>query len=143
VSREYLARVVRRLAARIQDSAAGESGISIEVLRERVGQLYETQQTPDQLLADVNDYDLGARGQKRLSSDADRAITGILAGTAWTVYELWNVGSFNITLKHQSGSSTAANRIICGGAADIVLAPNDGARARYDATTTRWRAFLL
>ena len=40
---------------------------------------------------------------------------------------LWNVGSYNVTLKHQSASSLAGNRFQLVGAADVVLAPDQWA----------------
>jgi hypothetical protein len=52
---------------------------------------------------------------------------------------LINVGSNAITLKHQSTSSTAANRIIVPWASDYILDPSYAAVLVYDATTSRWR----
>ena len=52
-----------------------------------------------------------------------------------------NVGSNNITLKHESASSTAANRFLNSTGADIVLSANQAADMIYDSTSQRWRVF--
>lgn len=97
--------------------------------------------TPSQITSNQNDYNPGQSNYYRLSSDASRDITGWLvsqvAGQA--VFSIVNVGSQNIVLKHQSASSTAANRFICKGAADITLAADEEAAMWYDGTTLRWR----
>jgi hypothetical protein len=59
---------------------------------------------------------------------------------------IYNVGSFNLTLKHNSASSTAANRFYCSGAADIVIAAGDYAELIYDSTNNGsaaagWRVY--
>lgn len=99
--------------------------------------------TPAQLTADVHNYNPGSAGAARyfrLSSDASRNVTGLaFSQSDGLECEIWNVGSFNIVLKHQDANSTAANRFICTGAADITLAADEIALLRYDSTTTRWR----
>jgi hypothetical protein len=52
---------------------------------------------------------------------------------------LTNVGSFAITLKHQSASSTAANRILVPWGGDAIITADSAAVLTYDATTARWR----
>jgi hypothetical protein len=53
---------------------------------------------------------------------------------AWGGHELkvYNVGSYNLTLKHNSATGTAAWRMYNSTGADIVLAPNDYAELLYD-----------
>jgi hypothetical protein len=100
--------------------------------------------TPSTITADQNDYNPESTATNRssawrVSSDAARTITGIANGLRGRVLLLTNVGSFGITLANQSGSSTAANRIITSTGADVVLAADASAILWYDSTTSRWR----
>lgn len=101
--------------------------------------------TPTQIAANQNDYAPGVAMLYRLSSDASRNITGLSCSQVdgQVIESICNVGSFNIVLTHQDAASTAANRFICTGAANITLAPNEEARAWYDGTTSRWRVSKL
>ena len=76
----------------------------------------------------------------RIFSDAARDITGITApASSSPLIQTWiNVGAFAITLKANSGSSSAANQISA--PADIVLTALGGAVTLwYDSTSTVWR----
>lgn len=95
--------------------------------------------SPSQISSNQNDYTLPSADVVRLTSDAARTITGFVAGTAGRVVVLVNVGSFAITLSHQSTSSTAANRVIVPWSADYILDPAYAAVLVYDGTTSRWR----
>lgn len=84
--------------------------------------------TPSQITADQNNYSPTSWGTGvsllRLSSDAARNITGLVppqtASTAFgSIVWLHNAGSFSITLKNNSGSSSGDNRFIMN--ADFVL----------------------
>lgn len=77
----------------------------------------------------------------RLTSSVDVDITGLTTGASGRTIALVNIGSFNITLKDESGSSTATNRFALNG--DIVLSPDTGVIIIYDNTTQRWRALML
>lgn len=99
--------------------------------------------SPGQITSDQNNYTIG-QSYARLFSDAARAITGIIpfgVGGQSSMLVIANVGSFNITLKNQNASSTAANRIITGTGADLVVAPDQTVMLIYDLTTQRWRVF--
>jgi hypothetical protein len=100
-----------------------------------------SQLTPAQITADRNDYNPGQATYFRLSSDASRTITGWGNSQidGMFVASIVNVGSNDIVFAHQSLSSSAANRFICKGAADITLAANEEAAMWYDNTTQRWR----
>jgi hypothetical protein len=74
----------------------------------------------------------------RLSSDAARDITGLTAGETDDVIALQNVGSFGITLKHESASSSAANRFWLPSSADHSMPTGAGCLLCYDATLARW-----
>jgi hypothetical protein len=95
--------------------------------------------SPSQITSNQNDYSLPSADVVRLSSDAARDITGFAAGSSGQVIVLVNVGSFAITLRHQSTSSTAANRVVVPWAADYILDPSYAAVLLYDATASRWR----
>lgn len=96
--------------------------------------------TLSQFTANQNNLSLGTGGIIRISSDAARDITGFAATTSGDSRLLVNVGTFAITLRHQSTSSTAANRIICVSSADVVVQPNGSVVIYYDGTDSRWRA---
>ena len=75
----------------------------------------------------------------RVTSDATGAITGIAGGDDGRVLMLVNVDVNSFTIHHQSGSSSAANRIITHTAGSIQVGENDTAILIYDATSSRWR----
>lgn len=97
--------------------------------------------SPSELTADQNNYNPGSGDIFRLTANAARSITGIVGGSSGKAILLMNVDSTDaITLKHQSTSSDAANRIIVPWAGDYVLAAAGGAALLlYDATDSRWR----
>lgn len=98
--------------------------------------------TPSQITASQNDYNptgLANARILRLSSDASRNITGIVAqGTGFRLL-IQNVGAQDIVLVHASGSSAAANRIQGIGGASVTLNTEDAAELWYDPTSTVWR----
>jgi hypothetical protein len=96
--------------------------------------------SPAQLTANANDYAPGAGDIFRLSADAARHITGVVAGTDGQAILLVNVGSHAITLKHESTSSSASNRLTVPWAGDYVMAANGGAALLvYFTASSRWR----
>lgn len=94
--------------------------------------------TPSQITSNQDNYAPGVARFYRLSSDASRNITGLVAGVSGQECEFWNVGSFDIVIVHQA-TSTAANQFLCDGSTDITLEPGKIAILRYDATVSRWR----
>ena len=98
--------------------------------------------TPAQITSTQNDYNPGDYDSLRLSADAARTITGISGGVTGRVLRLVIVGSFSITLAHESASSAAENRIRTPAGVDLVFsasATSAGALLYYDSTTERWR----
>lgn len=98
--------------------------------------------TPAQLTANTNDYNptgLGSARMLRLSTDAARNLTGIVAQSV-TVLSICNVGAFNLVLVHDA-TSTAANRFLLPGNVNLTLPPNGGTQLIYDGTSLRWRTF--
>jgi len=117
-------------------------------IRRRVGQGADNfpSITPTALAADANDWagqGTGANMREVVRAEAtgaDRTVTGLaVQRTADTVYVI-NIGAtYNVTLSHQSGSSSASNRIISPTGADLVLGPDEYAFLWHDDTTDRWR----
>lgn len=100
--------------------------------------------TPSQITSNQNNYAPSAGGIYRLSSDASRTVTGWTASAVnGTTIALVNVGSNDITLSHESASSTAANRFTSEYGLDVVLTAGARAEAIYDTTTSRWRLRLM
>lgn len=100
--------------------------------------------SPAQITSNQNDYstldtDNQIVGILRLDSNSAINITGLANGQEGRTLCIINVGSNNISLTDQDASSVAANRIITGTGASIVLVPDDIAKLVYDATTARWR----
>lgn len=96
--------------------------------------------SPAQITANQNNYNptnFSTTSFLRINSDAARDITGLNAGNAGRLLVLVNVGSFTITLKHESASSSAANRFTLG--SDYALLSGTSVILIYDSTTARWR----
>lgn len=72
----------------------------------------------------------------RITTTAAVDITGLTAQVNGRELVITNIGAHPITLKNQSGSSTAANRFAIG--YDFNLAPNVSIKARYNDVTDRW-----
>ncbi len=108
------------------------------------GTLRSVPLTPAQISANQNDYAPGVARYYRLSSDAARTVTGLsVSQVDGQECEAWNVGSFGLTLAHQSGSSAAANRFITDDGRDTILEPSERAELRYDSTVSRWRVSVI
>lgn len=97
--------------------------------------------SPAQVTADQNNYapaNFATAAALRITTDANRTITGLAGGASGRVVAIYNIGSFNLVLANESASSTAANRFATG--SDVTLTPDTGVVLQYDATTLRWRA---
>ena len=97
--------------------------------------------SPSQITADQNNYNptgLSTASVLRLTSDASRSITGLSGGAEGRILILLNRGSNDIVLKHESASSTAANRFKFSTSSDLTLTPGAGIELIYDATDSRW-----
>lgn len=137
--------VIGRSANSLGDSADIAATADGQVLQRRASVLTwavpDLAVSPAQLTANQNDYDPGAGTIVRVSSDASRDITGVVAGVSGQRRQWVNVGAQNVVLKHANGGSAAANQFLNATAADITLAPNEAADTWYDATSTVWRAY--
>ena len=69
---------------------------------------------------------------------ADFTIGGIAGGREGRFLCLLNRSGQELTIAHQLGSSTAANRIICPGAVTVKVPDDQGAWLVYNATESRW-----
>jgi hypothetical protein len=141
--------VIGRSAATAGDPADIAAGADGDVLQRAGGILVfapspvtpSTVTTPAQITSNQNNYALATAEIVRLSTDAARDMTGIVAASDGTQRLLVNVGANDLTLKHQNAGSSAANRFFCQGAADIILNASLAADIFYDATSAFWRAF--
>lgn len=99
--------------------------------------------SPTQLTANQNNWNptgLSSARIIRISSDAARTITGIVAQPAGTLLTIYNTGSQNIILAHaDTVNSSAANVIICPGAVSLTLNGGDSATIWYDSVNALWR----
>lgn len=99
--------------------------------------------TPTLIGANQNDYNpsgLSTAALLRISSSGAFSITGIAGGAMGRVLVLHNIGANNITLTHADAGSTAANRFLLPGSANLVITPDKCVTVQYDSTTGRWRA---
>jgi hypothetical protein len=94
--------------------------------------------TPTQLAANTNNWAIGTGLFNRVSSDASRDVTGIVAGVDGQIAYDWNVGSSDLVYKNESASSTAANRFTNATAVDITLSPGQCLMRMYSTSTSRW-----
>ena len=96
--------------------------------------------TPSPITASQHNYAAinGARWG-RIASTAAFQITGFSGGVSGLRRLVTNVGSYNITIMHQSSSSSAENRVLCPGNASFVLNANDSCEMIYDGDSGRWR----
>lgn len=72
-----------------------------------------------------------------------RDVQGIAGGADGRMIAVHNKTAFVYTLKHESGSATAANRMTLPGASDIALQAAQSAVFFYDGDSSRWRLFAL
>lgn len=101
---------------------------------------YESATLP---VGDTNNYAAAADSVVlRITADAGgSALTGILATlNSGRMLVIINVGaSGDLTIPHQSASSSAANRFTNIGAFDLIVSPGGSARYWYDPVSTTWR----
>lgn len=101
--------------------------------------------TPPTLSLNTNNYGPSgstAASVQRWSSTGAVDVTGMDAVGINSVASrpmIINVGSFTITLKHASTSSTITNRFICPGNADYALVAGATVEVVRDTVSLRWR----
>jgi hypothetical protein len=86
----------------------------------------------------TNDLVLNGSAFQRLNCTTACNLTGVAPPSGSHIdgrmMRIYNVGTANLTLKHNSTSSAVANRFCCVQAVDIILAPRDYAELIYDGT---------
>lgn len=97
--------------------------------------------TPATLTADTNQVVVTNSPVMRLSSDAARAVHGLItAGSSSPLVLLINIGSYSITLKHESGAAlNTGDRMISPTGADYILAAGATVWVYEDSVSARWR----
>lgn len=76
----------------------------------------------------------------RYSGASAATFYGIVAGNPGQILNLHNASTAALTLSNQSASeATAANKIITGTGADLVMASNSSVTLQYDNLASRWR----
>lgn len=95
--------------------------------------------TPATITSTQNNYNIPNASFIRLSSDADRIISGFANGYAGRRITIRNINaSYTFTLMHQSALSSAANRFIFIGGVSKKLFAGQVITLVYDGTTQRW-----
>jgi len=96
----------------------------------------------DTLTAQQDDYaptGIGDANSLEINCNGNQVITGISGGADGRLLLLQNVdGTDTITLNHNDASSTAANRFVLPGNANLVIQPRAGVLLRY--RSSRWYA---
>lgn len=96
--------------------------------------------SPVAISGSQNNYNPGGGDVFRISASTTGVnLTGMVLGNE-KLRLLLNIGSTNnVTLAHESASSTAANRFITPNGGNYIVAPTGSATLFYDDTSTRWR----
>jgi len=96
-----------------------------------------------QITADQNDYNPNGLSRAiilEIESDAARTVTGITVARRQRRWlQVVNRGNFTITLSHNSGSSSAVNRMFFPAAANYGLRSGECALFYYDVGSEIWR----
>ena len=89
----------------------------------------------------VDNYDVGVAEVVRQDASANTNISGLIAGGVLNLalFNISGVAARTLTLLHESASSTAANRFLCPGNANLALTNNSAVFLSYDAVSERWR----
>jgi hypothetical protein len=105
--------------------------------------------SPASLGTTENDWNPTSNGTAavfRVTPNASNTtITGIVpVDTAGRLLLITNIhASATLSLAHDSGSSSAANRIYCPNSTTYTLAANESAWLWYDPTSSRWRVVAV
>lgn len=97
--------------------------------------------TPTGISGTVDNWNptgLAAANRIRVSAASGTDLTGLVAGADGQTLLMQNVGSFALTVHHQSTGSTAANRLVTPTAANLTWNPGTMQQWIYDASTPRW-----
>lgn len=88
----------------------------------------------------VAQQEIGSNSLLRISTSANRNISGFITPSRGRLLTVVNVGSTNnLVLVHEGISAAAPNRILTHSGADITLGPGEAADLYYDDLVPRWR----
>jgi hypothetical protein len=96
--------------------------------------------SPTMLTATTNDYapaNLAQANILRVSTNAARVLTGLATGAPGRVLALMNVGTNELDLEDEGGSSAAANRFALAG--NLAIPAGGAVLLIYDGVASRWR----
>ncbi|MFN0276764.1 MAG: hypothetical protein ACKVPJ_13540 [Chitinophagales bacterium] len=96
----------------------------------------------DSIGASQNNYNIDDNYNvfiSRIKASSAVNITGLANGSDGREVRFFNRGTFAITFKYESASSTAANRFVTSSGGDAILRPGATFILQYDATAARWR----
>ncbi len=79
----------------------------------------------------------------RVTADVGAFLTGITALGAGQMVTLMNIGTNDLTITHEDGSSTAEHRFLLPNGATITLRDNGSITFWYDVQSQRYRVFSL
>ena len=105
--------------------------------------------SPTAITGSNNDYaptGLSGADTIRQALSAAATLTGLTGGTAnriLTIVNIATVAAQTLTLSHESGSSTAANRFNLPNALNWIIPIGGAAQFWYDGTSSRWRLFAF
>lgn len=123
-------------------STLNERGVDGSVITDGTMIRPYTRQVAASITSDQNNYaptGYDTATDFRISTDASRAIGGLAGGWANRRITIYNVGSNDLVIAHEGGSSTAANRFLLPGSASLTIASLGGASFIYDGASSRWR----
>ena len=86
-----------------------------------------------------DDVNLGSTSAVRYTGAGTATFTGVTGGVNGRILYVHNDSASALTLSNDSGSSTAANRILTGTGSDLAVAAGSSIVMQYDATESRWR----
>lgn len=116
---------------------AGDDATELDI--KNLGALAYNENTKAQIVANTNNYAIGAQTNFRLSTDATRNITGMTGGYEGKTIIVQNIGANRIRFTNQDALSTAANRIITGTGVTYQLNADETISFIYDSVVSRWR----
>jgi YVTN family beta-propeller protein len=88
-----------------------------------------------------NNFNLGTSAVVKIIPSGNVNITGILAGQNNEIKLVYNGGANNVTMVHNSSSSSVGNRIFNYTKQNFILSPDHGVTIIYDSAIQSWRLF--
>ena len=131
--------------SRITNSTLGASSLSVSGTSSFTGAATYTGYLATQFASDYattgaqDDVNLGSTSAVRYTGAGTATFTGVTGGVNGRILYVHNDSASALTLSNDSGSSTAANRILTGTGSDLAVAAGSSIVMQYDATESRWR----